>query len=162
MNSFTTNIEETYNKFLQLNAKEMTGALKHALVAGAKELKKQTIFNLDNSILVKGTSMNDLHEGVFVGKVNGEYGEDLEIKVNIMGKKYFRGRDGRLRWLEKGTQERQNLTKNGSPLQKPRRTGSITGKFFFASAINEVFPLLDSIYLHEIDKAIDKVNTAKI
>ena len=162
MDNFSTNIEEVYNRFLQLNATEMNKSLKAALVAGAKELKDQTISNLDSSILIKGSSMNDLHEGVNIGKVHGEYGEDLEIKVNIMGKKFSRGRDGRLRWLEKGTLDRYAESKNGQKLIKPRYTGKMEGKYFFKSANDSISTKLDQIYTQAIDKAIDKINKTNI
>lgn len=162
MNNFETNIEEVYEKFLELNAKEMNKAIKSALVAGAKELQKQTISNLDNSILVKGNSMNDLHEGVRIGKVRGEYGEDLEVKVNIMGKNFGRGSDGRLRWIETGTVNRQNLTKGGSSLNKPRNTGHMTGKYFFKSANEMVLSIIEAIYAQAMDQTIEKINNTKI
>lgn len=162
MDNFETNIEEVYEKFLQLNSREMNKAIKSALVAGAKELRKTTITNLDNSILVKGSSMNDLHEGVRIGKVKGEYGEDLEILVNIMGKRYYKGSDGRLRWLETGTQNRQNLTKGGTKLNTPRNTGQIQGRYFFRSANDSVISIIQAIYARELDKAIEKINKTKI
>lgn len=162
MDNVSTNIEEVYQKFLKLNAGEMNKALKSALVAGAKELKAETISNLDSSILVKGSGMNDLHEGVGVGKVKGDYGEELEIKVNIMGKKLVHGgRDGRLRWLEKGTNNRYAETLNGEKLIKPRFTGKIQGKYFFKSANDSVISKLDNIYTQAIDKAINKINKNK-
>lgn len=162
MDNFETNIEEVYEKFLELNAKEMNKAIKSALVAGAKELQKKTISNLDESILVKGNSMKDLHEGVRMGKVKGEYGEDLEVKVNIMGKNTGRGSDGRLRWLEVGTTNRQNLTKGGTQLSKPRNTGQMTGKYFFKSANDMVLSIIEAIYAQAMDQAIEKINKTKI
>ena len=161
MNNVETNIEEVFQKFIQLNATEMNKALKKALIAGAKELKGQTISNLDTSVLVKN-DMNILHEGVGIGKVKGEYGEDLEVKVNIMGKKFTRGRDGRLRWIEKGTTDRYVSEVNGEKLLKPRYTGKMTGKYFFKSANDTVIPKLDQIFASEIDKTIDKINKTKI
>lgn len=162
MNNVETNIEDVYNKFLELNAREMNKTIKKALVAGAKELKTQTITNLDDSILVKGSSMNDLHEGIGIGKVQGDYGEDLEIKVNIMGKKVGHGSDSRLIWLEKGTKERFATTKNSETLLKPRSTGHIEGKYFFREANSDVMSKIDQIYTSAIDKTIDKINKTKI
>lgn len=162
-NGLSTNIEELYDKFLKLNSSEMTKTLKKALVEGARELKNTTISNLDSSILVKGTSMDALHSGVQIGKVKGEYGEDLEVKVNIMGNKLVHGgRDRRLMWLENGTDDRYTKTWKGKELNKPRYTGRMTGKFFFKSANDAVIPRLDQIYASTIDKTIDKINKTKI
>lgn len=171
------NIEETFAKFADLTASEMNKAVKKALRAGAKELQQQTKANMtavmqnrnnqhwyDGKIVIYGDKMED---AVMLSKIDGSFDEELSQRVHIMGSRKSNSGTFRARFLEKGTKDR--YAKHGRNKQhavieykKPKYLGKITGKWFFKNAQQTVFPNLQSIYMKEIDKTVDKLNKAKI
>lgn len=163
-----TNVEEVFAAFCDLTQKEMKGVVRKAIGKAEQELKKQTQANLSSSILLRGRSsgkyVDNIDDAVMASKVRGEYGEELEGKVHIMGKKGKKG-DGsgqfRARFLEKGTKERTARTYKGKPLKKERSLGFIKPKWFFRSANATVLPQIERLYMAEIDKAIQKINSKK-
>lgn len=161
-----TDIEEVFNAFCELTQKEMKTVVKKAIGKGATELKKQTKSNLSSSMNQRGRSGNlyndEIEDAVRVIKVNGEYGEELEGGVHIMGTRKSGSGTYRARFLEKGTQDRYAKTWNGKALNTPRYLGRITPKWFFRNANATVLPQMERIYMAEIDKAIQKINNTKL
>ena len=161
-----TNIEEVFNAFCDLTQKEMKGVVKKAIGKAEKELKTQTVTNLISSINERGRSRfmydDSIEDAVMASKVKGDYGEELEGKVHIMGTRDKGSGTYRARFLEKGTKIRAAKTWKGKPLQKQRNLGSIKPKWFFRSANATVLPQIERIYMAEIDKAIQKINNTKI
>ena len=160
-----TNVEEVFAAFCDLTQKEMKGVVRRAIGKAEQELKKQTQANLSSSILLRGRSsgkyMDDIDDAVMASKVRGEYGEELEGKVHIMGTRKDGSGTFRARFLEKGTKERKARTYKGKPLKKERSLGFIKPKWFFRSANATVLPQIERLYMAEIDKAIQKINSRK-
>lgn len=160
-----TNVEEVFAAFCDLTQKEMKGVVRRAIGKAEQELKKQTQANLSSSILLRGRSsgkyMDDIDDAVMASKVRGEYGEELEGKVHIMGTRKDGSGTFRARFLEKGTKERKARTYKGKPLKKERSLGFIKPKWFFRSANATVLPQIERLYMAEIDKAIQKINSKK-
>lgn len=170
-------VEEVFNKFINLTAEEMQKATKRALVAGAKELQRKTKENLSGTIKNRNNEhwydgklivYNDrIDDAVRRGKVVDDAGEELSTSVHIMGTRKTGSGTYRARFLEKGTRQRfakHYRDRNGQlkTYKKPRYLGSIKGRWFFRNAQQSVFPNLPSIYLKEIDKTINKLNNTKI
>lgn len=160
-----TNVEEVFAAFCDLTQKEMKGVVRRAIGKAEQELKKQTQANLSSSILLRGRSsgkyMDNIDDAVMASKVRGEYGEELEGKVHIMGTRKDGSGTFRARFLEKGTKERKARTYKGKPLKKERSFGFIKPKWFFRSANATVLPQIERLYMAEIDKAIQKINSRK-
>lgn len=165
-NGLETNIEEVFNQFCELTQTEMKKVVRKAIGKAENELKIQTKANLDASIQVRGRSQgqfnDEIDDAVIATKVNGDYGDELEGKVHIMGNRKSGSGTYRARFLEKGTKDRYAKTYKGQPLKKERFLGAVTPKWFFRSANAQVFPQVERIYMAEIDKAIQKINNTKI
>ena len=169
-----TNIEQVFNSFCQLTQKEMTSAVRKALRTGAVTLKKQTQENLTSSLSTrnnpqwyKGKSItfnDDIEDAVRISKINNGYGdgEEMSIKVHIMGTRDSGSGTYRARFLEKGTKQRYAKTLKGKSLKKPRYIGRIAPKWFFRNANAQVEPQLQRIYIEAIDKACQKINNTKL
>lgn len=179
MNSgFECNIEDTFNKFMNLTRKEMQGTVRKALVMGAKELQKQTKTNLTQSVVnrnnphwYKGnlvTYSDKMEDAVRLGRYDkGGYVGDQSIKVHIMGTRNTGSGTYRARFIEKGTKERYAKTARNRNhelirLKKPKRLGRISGRWFFKNAQQQVIPSLPGLYMREIDKTINKLNNTQI
>ena len=166
------NVEEVFNAFCDLTQKEMNSAVRKALRAGAKQLQSTTkanavsgIKNRDNTHWYDGKIIiyNDkIEDAVMISKIEGDFGSEMSQKVHVMGTRKSGSGTYRFRFLEKGTKERTARTYRGKPLRKPRKTGSIRGRWFFKNAQSTVFPNLPNIYVAEIDKAIQKINSTKL
>lgn len=164
-NGFVTDIEEVFSKFSELTSSEMSKAVKRALNKAAVQLQNQTKSNL--SSLIKSDTggngkFNDkLIDGVRRNSVRGYYDTELSAVVHIMGTQTSGSGTYRLRFFEKGTKERYAKTYKGQPLKKPRYLGAIRPKWFFRSANQTIEPQLERIYMEEIDKTIQKINSKK-
>lgn len=169
-----TNIEEVFNSFCQLTQKEMTSAVRKALRTGAVTLKKQTQENITSSLQKRNNphwdkgepkTYNDkIEDAVRISKINNGYGdgEEMSIKVHIMGTRAEESGTFRARFLEMGTKNRYAKSLKGKALKKPRYLGKIAPKWFFRSANAQVEPQLQRIYIEAIDKACQKINNSKI
>jgi HK97 gp10 family phage protein len=163
MINLETNIEEMWEKFQNLTTSEMTKAIKRALNKAAVILKDLT----KNNFLASGinshspeSKYNDsLEDGVRMIKARGNYDEDFYSTVHIMGTRASDSGTFRLRFFEKGTQDRFQQSIHGKPLQKPRYIGRIKPYWFFKNANQQIESQIDNIYLAEIDKATEKVNS---
>lgn len=159
------NLVKTFEEFSQLTAKEMSKAVKRALNKAAAQLQRQTKTNL--STLIKsdtgghGKYSDKLKDGVLRRGSKGFYDEELTAVVHIMGTQTTGSGTFRLRFLEKGTKPRYAMKYNGQPLMKPRYLGQIKPLWYFKSANEMVEPQLEQIYITEIDKTIQKINTTK-
>lgn len=156
------NIEETFEKYTNLVSNEMTKCVKRALIMGAKEVQNQTKSNITASLYKRnnhpGKYNDKIEDAAMIGKIDGDFREDLSIKVHIMGNREPGSGTYRARFLEKGTKDRYH-TKG---LKKPRYIGKIEPIWFFKKAQMQVFPKLPQIYLTEIDKTINKINNSKV
>lgn len=165
-NGLQTNFADVFDAFCQLNNKEMNKAIKRCIVKGAKELQKEAQSNLSSSIQQSGRSrdkFNDkLQDGILLMKVGGDYGDELSGGVHIMGNNKKGSGTYRLRFLEKGTQDRYAKTFKGKQLEKPRFLGHVNGTGFFKQARESVISRIESIYAAEIDKTIQKINQTKL
>lgn len=169
-----TNIDEVFNAFCDLTQKEMNSAVKKALRAGASTLKKQTRQNITSSLTTRNNPhwyrgksiyyIDEMEDAVRIGRMNNGYGdgEDLSLKVHIMGTRAEGSGTYRARFIEKGTKERYAKTWKGKPLRKPRYLGKINGKWFFKAANAQVEPELERIYMAAINKACQKINNTKL
>lgn len=170
------NIEETFTKFADLTADEMTKAAKRALRAGAKELQKQTRANAQSGMSTNSNQgwydgkivvyTDKVEDAVMISKMDGDFETELNQKVHVMGTRKSGSQTYKFRFLEKGTKERyaKHYRYKGEsiPLKKPKYLGRISGRWFFKTAQQQVFPNLPSIYMKEIEKTIDKLNKAKL
>lgn len=169
---FECNIEDVFNKFCDLTQKEMNSAVRKALRAGAKQLQTTTKSNASSGMLHRGNThwydgkiifYNDkIEDAVMISKIEGDFGSEMSQKVHVMGTQKTGSGTYRFRFLEKGTKERQAKTRKGQKLKKERNTGAIKARWFFKNAQNQVFPNLPAIYVAEIDKAIQKINSTKL
>ena len=169
-----TNIEQVFNSFCQLTQKEMTSAVRKALRAGAVTLRNQTRQNLTNSLATRGnphwykgkplTYNDEIEDAVRITKIDNGYGdgEEMSIRVHIMGTRDSNSGTYRARFLEKGTRERYAKTLKGNALKKKRYLGRIAPKWFFRNANATVEPQLQRIYMAAIDKACQKINSTKL
>lgn len=169
-----TDIEKVFESFCSLTQKEMTSAVKKALRSGANTLKKQTRQNLSSSLKTRNNKHwydgkqifynDEIEDAVRIGKMRNGYGdgEDISVKVHIMGTRNTGSGTYRARFLEKGTKERYARKYKGKPLTKPRKLGRIAPKWFFRAANAQVEPQLQRIYMVAIDKACQKINNTKI
>lgn len=173
MNSgFECNIEDIFNKFCDLTQKEMNSACKKALRKGAKELQTATKSNANSGMQHRGNThwydgkiifYNDkIEDAVMISKIEGGFEDELSQRVHVMGTQKTGSGTYRFRFLEKGTKERHVKTRKGQKLKKERSTGAVKGRWFFKNAQNQVFPNLPGIYMAEIDKAIQKINSSKL
>lgn len=171
------NFEDTFEKFMDLTADEMKKTVRRALRAGAKELQSQTKSNMQSVIMThdnphwyRGTRINyndDITDAVRIGRIEDVFGEELTQKVHIMGTRADGSGTYRARFLEKGTKQREARKKwkdgeNIGEYKKARNLGQITPRWFFKSAQQSVLPRLESIFIREIDKTVQKLNNEKI
>lgn len=161
-----TNIEEMWAKFQNLATNEMSRAIKRALNKAAvalKDLTKSNFASLDLNQHSTNSKYNDsLEDGIKMVKARGNYDEDFYSTVHIMGNMASGSGTFRLRFFEKGTQDRFQQSIHGKPLQKPRYVGQIKPNWFFKNANQQIESQLDNIYLKEIDKSIEKVNSTTL
>lgn len=160
-NAVETDMYKVFDQFAELTVKEMTAAVKRALKKGAQALRKQTVSNMEASF--NSTARNPLYsdritDAARVSKVSADYGEDMEVKVHIMGTQKSGSGTYRARFFENGTVDRYAKTWRGKPLTKQRYLGRLQSKGFFTAANSSVLPSLPSMYMTEIDKAIQKMN----
>jgi len=161
-NGFVTNLEKEWESFQELTGQEMTRAVKRALNKAAALLQQMTKANLASAIKSDtgghGKFSDTLQDAVRRIGAKGYYDEELSAIVHIMGTQASSSGTYRARFIEKGTQARQANTYKGAPLRKPRNLGQIRPRLFFKDANNSIEPQLQSIYLAEIDAAIQKIN----
>lgn len=171
------NIEEVFEKFMNLTTQEMNKAVRSGLRAGAKELQKQTKANAKAGIKTHGntayyngqiiTYNDEVEDAVMISKIDGDFGEELSQKVHVMGRRKSGSQTYKFRFLERGTKERyakHYRDKNGQlqSLKKPRYLGRIDGRWYFKNAQSSVLPQLQNIYMRKIDETINKLNNTKI
>lgn len=157
---------EMFNKFKELTGKEMDIAIRKAIRTAAKEIKDKTIQNAESGIKTYDNHPDSPYNGDTildaprVSKIEDRYDEDdLSIKVHVMGSRKSDSQTYRFRFLEKGTKDRYQLTYRGKELNKPRYIGRITPRYYFKKANEETN--VESIYVRELDKAINKINNGK-
>lgn len=156
-----TNIVEVFEKFKELTAREMTKAVKRAINKAASTLKANTLSELYATGINISSNSNysdKLDDGVRMRKASGNYDEDINAMVHIMGSRSSGSGTFRLRFFEAGTKDRYQTKINGTPLKKPRFIGRIKPYWFFKSANSTLESQLDMIYMDEIDKTIQKIN----
>lgn len=177
---FECDIARVFSEFCSLTQKEMYSATRRALRAGAKQLQAATRANAvagmkkrDNPHYYRGKLKiyNDkIEDAVRLSKIEKDFGSELSQPVHVYGTRDENSGTYRFRFLEKGTKERfaktYTVKKGGKTerkvLKKPRRLGAIRPRWFFKNAQTQVYPSLPSLYIAEIDKAIQKINSTKI
>lgn len=166
--SISTNAADVYDKFIELNFKEMGKALKNGLRKALRGIQKKAKTNLSSSF--RNTN-----------KVNPKYSDTLQknvrttrIYVNddgtVVGKVRIDSNNKkgsgsfRLPILERGnfrTKPRYAKTYNGKDLKKKRKTGNIVGKHFFKNAVDSSKADFQQNLINEVNNAIDKINKTK-
>ena len=136
-----------------LSEENRKSAIFKSILEGAKELQEQTKINLRKSLgsgASSGTKYGrPMEQGVKVGRKDKDY---LEVSVHIMG-------DHRLKWFEKGTDQRHRVYKTRNPkvpLTKEAFTGQIRPLHFFQEARNNYDTILNSI-TDKLNKEIQKI-----
>lgn len=157
---------EMFNKFKELTAKEMDMAVKKAITKAAREIREKTVQNAESGIKTYNNHPDGPYNGDTildaprVSRIEDRYDEDsLSIKVHVMGTRKSDSQTYRFRFLEKGTKDRYQLTYRGKELKKPRYLGSIKPRHYFRKANEETN--VESIYVKEIDEAINKINNGR-
>lgn len=161
------NLLETWLQFKELSSKEILDAVKRGMRKSARAIQKQTIENARAGIKTynnhQPTEDEDNYEhgnildAVRVTKINDYYDSDrISIKVHVLGDGKPGSKTFRFRFLEKGTKGRYARTKKGKALNKPRYLGRIQPRRYFKQANAAVD--VESIYIKEIEKAIDNIN----
>ena len=156
------NILDTFNKFAELTAQEMTRATKKAVNRAAAELKSTTLSELQSTGISNAPNpkyTDTLYKGIRMRKAGKVmYDEDVYSVVHVLGSRDSGSGTFRLRFFENGTQDRYQQSIHGTPLKKPRYVGKIKPEKFFARANSSIEGQLSTIYMEEIDKAIEKIN----
>lgn len=156
-----TNIVDVFEKFKDLTTREMTKAIKRAVNTAASRLRATTLSELHSTGINIGHNQkysDALDNGVRMRKAAGNYDEDIYSIVHILGSRASGSGTFRLRFFEGGTKDRYQTRVNGVQLRKPRHIGAIKPYRFFQSANQTIESQLESIYMTEIDKAIQKLN----
>lgn len=155
--TITTNADEVYKAFLDLNAKEMKKALKTAITKAANSLKQATRKSLKTALPqsnVKGPKYNDkLTDAVMRSKVTESRQHEISAKVHIMGTRNTGSGTFRARFFELGTKLRRT--------RKGYNRGQLKGLYFFKSANAAFQQDYEKTLNNEIAKAIDKINKTK-
>lgn len=168
-NTVNTNADVVYEKFLKLNTKEMTRALKNGLRRSLNKIRKEAVNNLKsdfNNTTKKNPKFNDtLASGVRVSRVweNKKTNNTIHGVVRIDSNQKTGSGSYRLKFLEKGNFKKPRIRKKwrGKLLRKEVNTGDIQGKFFFKRAVDNNETSFYSNMKEEINKVIDKINNAK-
>lgn len=166
---FECNVEEVFDNFSKLATEDMRKSVKVAIARGAKVLQEQTKANLAGKIRTRGhkhwrdgkvIEYNDtIDEGVRRTRVYENYDGDYEAKVHVLGTRDSESGTYRLRFLEAGTKDRIQTQRKGKKLKKSIDLRSIPGYRFFQAAKGEVLPEIKQIYLEEINKSIQRINS---
>lgn len=157
--TITTDAKEVYDKFVQLELKEMKKAIVAAIKKNRTFLRNtaRKYFKSDYpKAAVQGTRYNDtLIEGVrYYKKVYESKEGDFQGIVSI-GSNYKTGSGSfRINFFEGGTTRRKTA--------KGYNRGSIKASYFFKRANDDLEKVQRENYLKEINKTIDKINSAKI
>ena len=179
-NGFSGDLVGTFEAFKQLTGQEMTKALSSGLRKAAKEIvsiTKQTstagMMKRNNPHWDDGKLQNYVdkiedaarHGKVWTGWVSGGVADDMHVNVSVFGSTAEGHGTYRFRFLEQGTKERyarHYRTKSGERLllKKPRRLGRITPRWWFRNSFQSVVPRVDSIILEQVQKAINRINSA--
>lgn len=164
----TTNAAEVYDKFLELNFKEMGKALKGGLRKALRVIQRKTKSNLSGAF--RNTNKRNikyddtLQKNVRVTKIYVNQDGTVVGKVRIDSNKKKGSGSFRLPILERGnfkTKPRYAKTYNGKDLKKKRKTGNITGKYFFKHAVDSSKSEFQNNLINEVNNAIDKINNSK-
>lgn len=159
-----TDALKQFEAFEQLTAKEMKKALTQGLrkastkvrTAIRKELRKSV--NGSNKVNPK---FNDtLEQGVRTTKVK-EVDGNIITHVTISSNNKKGSGSYRLKFFDKGTNERYAKTWKGKPLKKKRRLGRIKTYNFFQNGLNSSASDFNQTLETEINKAVDKINNKK-
>ena len=159
-----TDALKQFEAFEQLTAKEMKKALTQGLrkastkvrTAIRKELRKSV--NGSNKVNPK---FNDtLEQGVRTTNVK-EVDGNIITHVTISSNNKKGSGSYRLKFFDKGTNERYAKTWKGKPLKKKRRLGRIKTYNFFQNGLNSSASDFNQTLETEINKAVDKINNKK-
>lgn len=150
-------LEDSWNKYVELSLKEITQVSKSALKKAAGELKKNTqrnlVSDLGDAATSRGKYFDTLVDAVRITKYDNR--ED-SIAVHVMGTRTTGSGTFRLRFFEGGTSGRKTTGRGKDSYSnkdlKPLR--------FFERAMRST--PVDEIIVRQIDKAVDKINKKKL
>ena len=155
--TITTNADEVYKAFLELNTKEMKKALKTGITKAANSLRQATRKSLKTALPqsnVKSPKYNDkMTDAVMRSKIEESKQHEISAKVHIMGTRNTGSGTFRARFFEKGTGLRRT--------RKGYNRGQLKGLYFFQSANAAFQQEYEKTLNNEIAKAIKKINDSK-
>ena len=155
--TITTNADEVYKAFLELNTKEMKKALKTGITKAANSLRQATRKSLKTALPqsnVKSPKYNDkMTDAVRRSKIEESKQHEISAKVHIMGTRNTGSGTYRTRFFEKGTGLRRT--------RKGYNRGQLKGLYFFQSANAAFQQEYEKTLNNEIAKAIKKINDSK-
>lgn len=155
--TITTNADDVYKAFLELNTKEMKKALKTGITKAANSLRQATRKSLKTALPqsnVKSPKYNDkMTDAVMRSKIVENRQHEISAKVHIMGTRNTGSGTFRARFFELGTKLRKT--------RKGYNRGQLKGLYFFRSANAAFQQEYEKTLNNEIEKAIDKINKAK-
>lgn len=157
-NTIETNAKEVYDKFVDLELKEMKKAIKAGITKNRTFLrnKARTYFKSDYPNAAKiGKYKDSMIQGVrYYKKIYEDKDGDMCAIVSI-GSNFKSGSGSfRIVMFENGTKQR--ATKKGY------NRGSITASHFFKKANMDLENVQESNLIAAINKTIDKINKTKI
>lgn len=161
----TTNAKEVYNRFLELSQKNMKKSLSSGLRKALRAVKNAAVQNL-NAVVKNANRKNPkysdtLQSGVRLTRIWENQDGSIVGKVTIMSNNKSGSGSFRLPILESGSYkvgERFAKTYNGKPLKKPRSTGVLQGKKFFAKTQDGMVVYFGDTMTKAIDDAVKKIN----
>jgi len=163
---FKCDIEDKWPEFYDYTVEELTYAIRRAVNTAAYMLKTLTQSNFNSTGIRNDRNpkyIDTLSDAIRMRKSRvTNMGEDIFSEVSILGSRETGSGTFRLRFFEKGTNDRYQNSINGHPLKKPRYVGRIKPSWFFKNANVAIESQIDSIYNDQITKAIEKINSTNI
>lgn len=155
---FETNMEEVYEKFIQLNVKEMGKALKSGIRKGLLYIRNKARARF-RAKFPSGSKVNPkyqdkLVDGIRATKVQEDKKDGYKGFVLATSNRKTGSGSYRLVFLEGGTVKR--YTKKGY------NRGSITAAYFFTNTVFTEGRTYNNVVIEEINKAVDKLNKANL
>jgi hypothetical protein len=165
----TTNAKKVYDEFEDLTHKELGKALKQGLKKALRVIQKGAKSNL-SSAFKKTNKRNPkftdtLQSGIRITRIFENQDGTIVGKVRIDSSRKTGSGSYRLKILERGnfkTSPRYAKTWRGKPLKKLRKTGNITGKFFFKKSVDSNESSFKSNLEMEVNKAVEKINNKNL
>lgn len=155
---FETNMNEVYDKFIQLNVKEMGRALKTGIRKGLLYIRNKARSRF-RSMFPSGSLANPqyrdkLIDGIRATKVQEDKQDGFKGFVLATSNRKTGSGSYRLVFLEGGTVQRYT--------RKGYNRGSIKAAYFFTTTVNTEGKQYSDIVLNEVNKTVDKINNTNL